>query len=162
MYHCGEDWMQEAKRSEEDADAIDRQGAGEVRHDNPSAAASYPEHLDEPHQIVTQQYDRCTFASDVGPGTHGDSYVGFHEGRRVVHTIAHHCDNFTCSPKGTHAGDLLVRQQLRIDFVNSQFGGRGLCDLLSVTGKENGSYAEIFQFGHGGDCFGPKHVGYPD
>ena len=162
MYDRGEDWVQESECSEEDPDTIDRQRASEVGHDDSSASARNPEHFYKSQQVIAEQYDGCAFASDIRTRTHGDPHVRFHEGRRIVYTIAYHCDNFAGRSKVAHAGDFLIRQQFRINFVHSQFCGSRFCDLLAITGKEEGSYTKVSQFRHRCGCFGPKHIGDPD
>ena len=50
-------------------------------------------------QVISQQHDRGTFASDVGSGIHGNTHIRFHQSRCVVDTISDHRHHLAVRPQ---------------------------------------------------------------
>ena len=77
-------------------------------------------------EIALHQRHPGTLDGDIGARAHGDPYVGFSQGRSVVHAVAGHGDHPTLRFQPPHDGILLLRQHFRLDLVDTELGGDGV------------------------------------
>ena len=93
------------------------------------------------------------------PAADRDAHIGAGQGRRIVHTVAHHGHPLALALQLGHLLVLVLRQHLGEVLVDAQLGGHGLRHRLAVAGQHGHLHAHVVQSLHGLLAFRPHHVG---
>ena len=71
-----EQWIQEPKCRQDNAQRVHRDGADEVLPNGRTGPAGERDRLSEALEIITEQHHLRTLLRHIGAGTHGDAHTG--------------------------------------------------------------------------------------
>ncbi len=145
MDRSGEQRVEEAEGSEDDAERVDADRAGEVLPDDSARPSRDGKRFDEAFKVVSEQHHVGALLRHVRAGPHGDTDIGLSQRRGVVDAVADHGDDTLLRHEGIDAFQLVLRQQFRFDLPDAESSADCARHALGVTRQQNGPNAHALQ-----------------
>src|SRR6267154_6092054 len=124
--------------SEGDAQAIEEQCAGKIRHDDPAAAPGEPDHLDELLEIIAEEYDVRALLCHLRPRAHRYADARRRQSAGIVDAISDHGHPSPLRHQRPDALQLAVRKELRGNLIHAKTSSNVIRDASVVAAQKNG------------------------
>src|SRR5262249_43191755 len=99
--------------------------------------------FDDAYEIAFHECDSGAFDGDVGPRPHCNSDIGSSERRRVVNSVAGHCDDCTAGLQPFDDLDFLIGHHFRAELINSQLARNRFSRAPIVAGAHDDFQAHV-------------------
>ncbi len=125
--------IEHSERSQTDADGINGQGTGKVRHYDAMTLPGDLDGFDEVQEIIPKKQNVRALASHIGSGAHRDSYICLRQRRRVINTVSYHGQYSTGPHQLLDTIELLMRQQLGLNRIDTQLHSYRVCNRHGIA-----------------------------